>query len=102
MVEEAAGTFPVPTDGSGGVGVVIGGGVTVGKGVSVTLVVGAVGDTSVIFGRAVGVESACESSDADGLSPCSSSFLSSSVPIRFFIRVTVWFCSPAGPIASLR
>ena len=87
---------------AGGAFVTFGGDVTDGEGEAVTWVVGAVGGTSVIFGCAVGVESACGSSDAVGLSPCSSSFLSSRIAIRFLTRMTVWFGASAGPIASLR
>lgn len=100
---DAVDVAPISTFVVSGTDMVMGGGGTGAADVMVIWAVDAVGGTSVICGRpcGVGLDVADGFSGADGLSPCSSSFFSSSVAISIFTRLTVCLVSAGVPIASL-
>lgn len=100
---DAGDVAPISTFVASGTDMVTGGGVTGAADVMVIWAVGAVGGTNVICGRpgGVGLDVAEGFSCADGLSPCNSSFFSSSVAISIFTRLTVCLVSAGVPIASL-
>lgn len=100
---DAGDAVPISKFVASGTDMVTGGGVTGVADVMATWAVGAVGGTNVICGRAggVGTDVADGSSGEDGLTPCSSSFFSSSAAISFLTRVTVCLVSAGDPIDSL-
>ena len=78
----------IATEAANGTATVTGGGIDEAADVMVTWAGGAKGGTSVICGRA-----GSEAVAASGFSPCSSSFLSSNVAIKFRISLTVCLAS---------
>lgn len=87
-----------------GTDMVMGGGITGVADAMVTVAVGVAGGTNVIGGRVggIGVGGVAGGSwDGVDLSPCNSSFLSSSVAIRVLMRVTVALVSADEPNESL-
>lgn len=102
-VEGAETAVPRSTLVVSGTDMVIGGGTTGVADAMVTVAMGAEGGTSVICGRTggTGAGEAGASSEAEDLSPCRSSFLSSSVAIRLLMRVTVCLVSAADLNESL-